>query len=87
MTTTATLPRRTCSEFVNLSDLLDALAPTPEQREAIENALGNWYTWGEAAYTLASVEGVLYWIRHTLPDHLPTAGALLDGVNYVNLEG
>jgi len=86
MPTTATLTRYT-HECVNLSHLWDALTLTDEQREDAEVALGNWYTWGEAAATLASVEGVLYWISHTLPDALPAATALLDGVHFVNLEG
>lgn len=86
MTATTTLPRYT-REYVNLSDLLDALSLTDEERDTFESALGNWYTWGDTAYTLASAEGVAYWMRHTLPAHLPATLALLDGVAYVNLEG
>lgn len=89
MTTTATLHRYT-REYVNLSDLLDALALTDEQREDIESHLSRWYTWGEAATTLASTDGVLDAIADALPEspeYARTATALLDGVNFVNLEG
>lgn len=84
--TTTTLPRYT-REYVNLSDLLDALALTEEDRETFLEALGNWYTWGDTAYTLASDAGVKYWMEHTFPAHLPALRALLDGVDFINLEG
>jgi hypothetical protein len=87
MTTATALPRFTCPAYVNLSDLLDALALTEEDRETFLEALGNWYTWGDTAYTLASDAGVKYWMEDTFPDHLPATRALLDGVDFVNLEG
>ena len=87
MSTTTTLPRFTCPEYVNLSDLLDALALTAEDRETFMSALEIWYTWGDTAYTLAGNEGVKYWMEHTLPAHLPATRALLDGVDFINLEG
>lgn len=87
MTTTTTLPRHICPEYVNLSDLLDALALTDEDRETFMEELSNDYTWGDTAYTLASDTGIKYCMEHTFPAHLPATRALLDGVNYVNLEG
>ena len=87
MTTAITLPRFTCPEYVNLSDLLDALALTAEDRETFMSALEIWYTWGDTAYTLASDAGVEYWMERTFPAHLPATRALLDGVDFVNLEG
>ena len=91
MTTTTTLPRFTCPEYVNLSDLLDALALTAEDRETFMSALEIWYAWGDTsytlAYTLANVAGVKYRMERTFPAHLPATRALLDGVDFVNLEG
>lgn len=85
MPTATTLPRFS-REYVNLSDLFDALLLTDDEREQMEESLGNFYTWGDAYATLASVEGVTYWISLTLPDHLPNAVTLLNGVRFVNLE-
>jgi len=90
MTTTTTLPRHICPEYVDLSDLLDALALTDEQREAIHEELSKWCSWGDAAITLTGCGYMVEAIADALPespDCARTAAALLDGVNYVNLEG
>lgn len=91
MTTTTTLPRYT-REYVNLSDYFEALALTEAEREAVEAALGRWYSWGDAAATLAGVPIVLLETHYVLSlandtDRANVAVALLDGVNFVNLEG
>ena len=87
--TTTTLPRYT-REYVNLSDLLDALALTEGHTEDIHAELDNLYTWGDAAATLASTAGVSHAIERALsddPERIRTALALLDGVDFINLEG
>lgn len=90
MTATTALPRFTCPEYVNLSDILDALALTEEDREAIHEELSKWCSWGDAAITLTGCGYMVEAIADALPespDCARTAAALLDGVDFINLEG
>ena len=87
MTTATPLPRYT-REYVNLSDLLDAMSFDSAQQDRFTELLCERCTFGDANVTLMYSQAVIECIEceiHTR--HRPALRMLLDGVNFVNLEG